>query len=408
MTKKTANLYLPGDKSIAHRLVLVSLLLNANITIRNLPTGQDVLTSLKIVRQLGAKVTWLTEQSITITGMNRILSCASSKNEPIIIDCENSGTTVRLLCGILANVKGKYILIGDESLSKRPMERVVKPLSQLMGVDVKSTEGCLPLYLNSTGICKNTIFENVTGSAQVKSAVLFAGMAVQGETRVIEKVCSRDHTERLIEYFKAHKGENNLKFDVPGDVSSSAYFVVLAVITGKRVCFKNILLNPLRTGFVRVLRRMGAVIEEKLISAEWEPVGDLIVDGGCLKATDITAEEIPSVIDELPILAIAMAFAKGQSAVSGASELRIKESDRISCLISQLKKIGVECEEKADGYRIIGGNSIKPAELNSFKDHRLAMSFAILAKCANVELNIIDKDCVNISFPEFWEMMGRI
>ena len=153
---------------------------------------------------------------------------------------------------------------------------------------------------------------------------------------------------------------------------------------------------------------MGAVIEEKLISAEWEPVGDLIVDGGCLKATDITAEEIPSVIDELPILAIAMAFAKGQSAVSGASELRIKESDRISCLISQLKKLGVECEEKADGYRIIGGNSIKPAELNSFKDHRLAMSFAILAKCANVELNIIDKDCVNISFPEFWEMMGRI
>lgn len=401
MMTRMPNLFFPGDKSIAHRLVLVSLLLNKEISISNLPSGEDVLTSLSIVKKLGVKVEWLSEDSVLL------------RKEPLndefheILDCRNSGTTARLLCGILANLNGHFKLVGDESLSKRPMERVVRPLADLMGIDIVSTDEHLPVFISGKGHSKAVRFYNVTGSAQVKSAVLFAGIAARGETIVIEDIPSRDHTERLIKFLKENSQKESFDFPVPGDISSAAYFVVLAVVTGVKICVKNVLLNPTRTGFLRILKRMGADIEERIIDSSWEPIGDIVVSGGNLVGTDILKEEIPSVIDELPVLSVAMAFGKGKSTVSGASELRVKESDRISCLISQLKKAGVDCEEKADGYSINGGNSIKPSILNSFKDHRLAMSFAILAKCAKQNISIENKDCVSISFPNFWNMLDN-
>ena len=402
----------PGDKSISHRLVLLSLLISKTLVITNLSSSKDVQTSLDIVKKLGVEV------RCSDDGKTVVLSPLKRKDfgeEEIILDCGNSGTTARLLCGILANLKGRFKLIGDESLSKRPMERVVRPLADLMRVNIRSTDGHLPIYIEAKGKTKAADFFNKTGSAQVKSAVLFAGLAAEGETVVREQVLSRDHTERLlqvirhceplIEAWQSSNSSARLEFCVPGDISSAAYFIVLSLLTGKSLRIENILLNPTRTGFLKVLKRMGADIEEQVKENEWEPIGDLIVKGGNLSATDITAEEIPSVIDELPILAVAMAFAEGKSRVSGASELRVKESDRISCLISQLKKVGINCSEFDDGYEITGGNKIKPAELDSFGDHRLAMSFAVLARAAGADIVVRGRESAAVSFPEFYDYL---
>lgn len=401
MFEHIPELTFPGDKSIAHRLVLVSLLIEKKIIISNFPDSQDVLTSLQIVKQLGVRVK-KTSNSVELLPFSK-KNVRFNNSEFICIDCKNSGTTARLLCGVLANLNGYFKLIGDESLSKRPMERVVKPLAELMKINIRSTDGHLPIYIKANGHTDNTVFENITGSAQVKSAVLLAGLAEKNVTEVIEKIPSRDHTERLLKYIDNYSNMNELYFDIPGDISSAAYFAVLAAITGKEICLKNVLLNPTRIGFLQVLKRMGAAITININSEDFESVGDLIIGGGNLKATDITSEEIPSVIDELPVLAIAMSFAKGKSTVSGASELRVKESDRISCLISQLKKVGVNCLEKNDGFEIIGGGNLISSELDSFNDHRLAMSFAVLAKAGNIPITIKNRECVCISFPEFWE-----
>ena len=436
MNKPIKTLTFPGDKSIAHRLVLLSLLVNKKILIKNLPDSQDVCSSLDIVKTLGVEVSKIEDSKTVVL---KPLDKKDFGKEEIVLDCGNSGTTARLLCGILANLKGKFKLIGDESLSKRPMERVVRPLADLMGVNISSTDGHLPIYIEANGKTKATDFFNQTGSAQVKSAVLFAGMATEGNTIVREKTLSRDHTERLLDYllFTQQNGgqsacstlfssaipqvichceqskigwhsritDDCLEFCVPGDISSAAYFIVWGAITGKKLEIENVLLNPTRTGFISVLRRMGAEIEVQIKEDVWEPIGDIFVKGGNLKSTDIQADEIPSLIDELPILAVAMAFAKGKSRVSGASELRVKESDRISCLVSQLKKAGINCCEYEDGYEICGENKIISTELESFNDHRLAMSFAILSKCSKADIKVKDRDSVRISFPEFYNYL---
>ena len=457
--KEIKLLSFPGDKSISHRLVLLSLLINRPLRITNLSSSQDVRTSLDIVKKLGVEV------CLSDDGRTVVLTPFVRKDlgeEEIILDCGNSGTTARLLCGILANLKGRFKLIGDESLSKRPMERVVRPLADLIGINIRSTEGHLPIYIEAEGKTRSADFINQTGSAQVKSAVLFAGLAAEGETVVREQILSRDHSERLLYYlmvtqqlggqsacstlFSSAVSENNslrisqegtslvrrieglasavrcgdtcdelntwqlgdrLNFSIPGDISSAAYFIVLSLITKISLKIENVLLNPTRTGFLKVLKRMGADIEEQVKEDDWEPIGDLIVKGGKLKATDVTPDEIPSVIDELPILAVAMAFANGKSRVCGASELRVKESDRISCLISQLKKVGINCTEYDDGYEIIGENKIQSAELDSFNDHRLTMSFSVLARASGADLRIKGRDSVDISFPEFYDYLER-
>ena len=415
MNNPIKTLTFPGDKSIAHRLVLLSLLLNKKIQIENLHNSKDVLTSLNIVEKLGVEVIRSdnNKSDVTLIGLNKRLF-----EDEITLNCANSGTTARLLCGILANLKGRFKLVGDESLSKRPMERVVRPLADLMGVNIRSTDGHLPIYIEANGKTKAADFFNQTGSAQVKSAVLFAGLAAEGETVVREQFLSRDHTERLLDYLlftQQYGGQpacstlfySELKLCIPGDISSAAYFIVLSLITRKSLKIENLLLNPTRIGFLNVLKRMGADIEVQIKEDIWEPIGDIIVKGGNLSASDITLEEIPSLIDELPILAVAMAFAKGKSRVSGASELRVKESDRISCLISQLKKAGVDCSEYEDGFEITGVNKIISSELDSFNDHRLAMSFAVLARASGVDIKVIGRDSVDISFPEFYDYLEQ-
>ena len=434
MTNPMKTLTFPGDKSISHRLVLLSLLISKTLVITNLSSSKDVQTSLDIVKKLGVEVRCSDDgKTVVLSPLNR----KDFGEEEIILDCGNSGTTARLLCGILANLKGRFKLVGDESLSKRPMERVVRPLADLMMVNIRSTDGHLPIYIEAKGKTKAADFFNKTGSAQVKSAVMFAGLAAEGETIVREQVLSRDHTERLLQvlrhcenqmlphewwgschtvtegaakqsFAEAWQSSNSaarLEFRVPGDISSAAYFIVLSLITKKSLKIENILLNSTRTGFLNVLKRMGADIEEQIKENDWEPIGDLIVKGGNLSASDITLEEIPSLIDELPILAVAMVFAEGKSRVSGASELRVKESDRISCLISQLKKVGINCSEFDDGYEIIGGNKIKPAELDSFGDHRLTMSFAVLARAAGADIVVRGRESAAVSFPEFYDYL---
>ena len=405
MLKNIIELSFPGDKSVSHRLILLSLITDKEIQISNLPSSKDVLTSLNIVKNLGVEVICHEKDGETLYTFYGLKEKTFDKE--LTLDCGNSATTARLLCGILSNLKGKFKLIGDSSLSKRPMERVVKPLAELMEVKIKSTQGHLPIYIDSSGKTKSTDFYNETNSAQVKSAILFAGLASNNFTTVKEKIISRDHTERLLKYISQHQKDESLIFNIPGDISSAAYFAVLASITDKPIKLSKVLLNPTRTGFINVLKRMGIKIHQKIIEDEWEQVGDLIIEGGNLKATDITPDEIPSLIDELPALSIAMAFAEGKSTISGASELRIKESDRISCLISQLQKAGVHCEEKPDGYEITGPSIIKTAKLNSFNDHRLAMSFAILGYCSNTTIDIVNRESVNISFPEFYEYLDK-
>lgn len=394
------SLTFPGDKSISHRLLLLSLLTDKKLIVSNLPDSKDVNTSLSIIKQLGVKIERSGNRFSLLGGLIH-----NTFDKEIVLDCGNSGTTARLLCGILCNLKGKFKIIGDESLSKRPMDRIVKPLRDLAGVHIQSTDGHLPVILESIGKTQPIEFYNETGSAQVKSAILFAGFKNKEKNKVIENIPSRDHTEILLDYLSEQKSDE-VHFNIPGDISSAAYFAVLSAVMKQKIVIENILLNPTRTGYLNVLKRMGAIIEEELIEDKWEPLGNLLIEGKDLQATDIEENEIPLLIDELPILAIAMAFSKGTSKVSGAQELRVKESDRINGLISQLKKVGINCEEKNDGFEITGPNNIISAELDSFNDHRLAMSFAILNCCSEAKIQIKNKECVDISFPGFYELLN--
>ncbi len=411
----SGQLRLPGDKSITHRLVLISLLLNGSLEIGNPAGGEDVLTSLQIVEQLGVK----SERC-----ENRLLLSNTDSNPGGTheIYCGNSGTTARLLAAILAGRAGCYRLTGDISLSRRPMRRIVEPL-RLMGADIVcENSDSLPIFITGRQELMPLNFENLLGSAQVKSAVLLAGMHARGETTVHEALPSRDHTERLLAQLGVRISFNpgkamlhgpslltgHHRFEVPGDISSAAFFAVAAAIfPGGTVTIENVSLNPGRTGFLEVLRRMGAGVTIKPSSSDWEPSGTISINRRGLTAVQINAGEIPGLIDELPALAVAMAFAGGRSTVCGASELRNKESDRIARLVEGLKRAGVDCQETADGFSIAGRPS-QPGgtELHPAGDHRLAMAFAILASRSDKGAFLLESDCVKISFHDFFSCLN--
>ncbi len=409
------SLSFPGDKSISHRLVLISLLLDGSLELANLSDCVDVATSLRLVEKLGIDVQ-REDKTIRLLNQCRI---TTEPAMPAELYCGNSGTTARLLAGILAGQPGKYLLTGDASLSRRPMLRVVEPLRQ-MGAKIEcSDSGTLPVRISGRQPLASAAFCNRHSSAQVKSALLFAGMQASGSTIIEEPFASRDHTERLLNFFGADiiqdggrvsiKGPfrptGDFSFTVPGDVSSAAFFAVAAALfPGSRVELKNILLNPCRTAFFNVLKKMGTGVSFNYQSnTEPEPVGTVTIEGNSLHGVEISAAEIPSLIDELPALAIAMAFAGSPSQVTGALELRNKESDRISSLVSQLQKAGVTCRELPDGFYIAGNSHLTEAtEVDPADDHRLAMAFAILARRSKNGLFIKNPDCVNISFPDFF------
>ncbi|MBL7031690.1 MAG: 3-phosphoshikimate 1-carboxyvinyltransferase [Nitrospira sp.] len=421
----------PSDKSISHRAIMFSSLAEGKSVIRNFLRAEDPMRTLEAFKQMGIDIK---EQRSAVSGQrsdngtqtNEIIvegkGLYSLKEPKGAIDCGNSGTTMRLLSGLLAGQPFDSTLTGDEFLLKRPMQRVIGPLTQ-MGAEISSEEGGLPPLKIKGGRLKPIEYNSPIASAQVKSAILLAGLYCDGTTTVIEPGRSRDHTERML---KALGG--GIKIDglhvsitggaalgpmditVPGDLSSAAFFIVAGLIVpGSELVVRNIGINPTRTGIIDVLKAMGADIRvdnERDVSGE--PVADIFASYSELNGIDIDGDMILKAIDEFPILCVAAAKAKGTTKITGAGELRVKESDRIAVMASELNKMGINVKELEDGIEIEGTEDLEPAQVISHGDHRIAMSMIIAGLTAKGETTVDDTDCVNTSFPGFMEMLEKL
>ncbi|MGC1481500.1 MAG: 3-phosphoshikimate 1-carboxyvinyltransferase [Chthoniobacterales bacterium] len=413
-----AEMTVPGDKSISHRSIMIGALANGSCKITNFLEGEDCLATMEAMRQLGVTIDHPEPGTVVVHG------CRGQFKEPTgDLDCGNSGTSVRLLAGILAGQPFTTRLVGDESLSKRPMRRIIEPLTQL-GATLTATgeRDTLPLEIQG-GELTGTTYEMPVASAQVKSAILLAGLYAKGRTTVVEPARSRDHTERMLEYFlvRTIRKDNTLTiyggqtpesrdFVVPGDISSAAFWLVAgAAQPGSRLLIEEVGLNPTRTGILDVLVRMGAHVREVVeVMDQGELRGTIDVKGGQLRGTVIEGSEIPNVIDEIPIIAVAAALAEGETEIRDAGELRVKETDRIAAVATNLRAMGVEVEERDDGMRITGGAELRGARLESFGDHRIAMAFAIAGLFAQGETIIDGVECVQTSYPGFAETLEMI
>lgn len=409
----------PGDKSISHRAALLAALSSGPCRLDNYLTGEDCLGTIAALRQLGASIEAGAPGEFTVHGVAGKFTESSGD-----IDCGNSGTTMRLLSGLLAGQPFRSRLVGDASLSRRPMRRIMEPL-RLMGAEL-STEGagdCPPLVIRGTRDLRGVTYRLPVASAQVKSAVLLAGLLAGGTTTVIQPVPTRDHTERMLEYFGvpvrtegdalsvtggALPQERN--FSIPGDISSAAFWL-LAAAAGEhtRLTVEDVGLNPSRTGILHVLQRMGCEMRvERTDSGTGEPSGTITVSGRGLCGTSIGGAEIPNVIDELPVLAVAGALASGVTTIRDAAELRVKESDRLAVVAHHLQAMGADVVEHADGLEIRGGRPLHGGRLASHGDHRIAMAFAIAGLFAEGETVIEDTACVETSYPGFARQLERI
>ena len=411
-------LTVPGDKSITHRAILLGGLASGKAVIRGYLPSDDCLRTLRAMEEMGIRSS---AEGNTLTVFGNGLD--GLKEPGRVLDLGNSGTSLRLLTGVLSGQPFFSVMDGDESLRRRPMGRVIEPLSR-MGADIRGRGGnrYAPIAVAGTRSLRGIDYRLPVASAQVKSAVLLAGLFASGTTRVEEPGGSRDHTERMLKAFgaeidyspgKASIVRSELKgieIEVPGDISSAAFFIVAAtIVRGSHLNLRNVGLNPTRTGLLDALGKMGAKlrIENR---RDWggEPVGDLVVESADrLKAIDVGAGEIPRMIDELPIFFIAAAFAEGSSRITGASELRVKESDRISVMAREMKKLGIGVEELPDGMVITGSEKRTAARFQSEGDHRVAMSAAVAALAADGESVIEDVDCIQTSFPEFEAFLRR-
>ena len=406
----------PGDKSISHRSAMFAGMANGRTVISGFLPSEDCLCTVKAMEALGAEVDILEEAEgigpVTLAIVGHGMKLKAPANP---IDCGNSGTTTRLLAGILAGQPFTTTLVGDESLSKRPMRRIADPLS-LMGAKVtgQGDKICAPLQI-SGGDLQPITYRLPMASAQVKSAVLLAGLFAPGKTSVVEPVPTRNHTERLMTHFgikwlrdgetvSVYGGQEPQPVDivVPGDISSAAFWMVAAAATpGAQITLKNVGLNPTRTGIIDVLLRMGAHITSSERESNGEPRGNVVVKGGELNCTVIGGAEIPNVIDELPILAVAGALARGNTRIRDAAELRVKETDRIAAVADNLRRMGVTVTEFEDGMEIEGGATLNGASIDSFGDHRIAMAFAIAGMFAEGTTIINDTECISTSYPGF-------
>ena len=405
------------DKSISHRCAMFSLLSDRVSKVSNFLMAEDTLASLEIAKSLGATVE-IEGSSVTITPPAKI-------EEPFdILDCGNAGTGMRLYCGLLSGIDGSFVLTGDKYLRSRPMARVVKPLRAIGAkIDGREDGNKAPLHIRG-GSLEHFEYESPIDSAQVKSALILAALHANGKSYYKENFLSRDHTERMlrgmgaeiknvqrdgkewIEISPLKKPLEPLEITVPSDPSSGFFFAVAAaIVPGASVLLKGMSLNPTRIEAYRVLEKMGATIEFILKEDKYEPIGDIRVSfNGELQAVEVNSN-IAWLIDELPALAIAMATAKGESIVKNAKELRVKESDRIATVVEALKKCGIVVKEYEDGYSILGGK-ITGARVNSYGDHRIAMSFAIAGLLSGMEIE--DVACVDTSFPNFFDILRRI
>ena len=412
-----AEFSVPGDKSMSHRAAILGGLSNGSCTIRNFLPSEDCVNTLNAMQSLGARHEVLDELAgygpinLRIHGQSMKLSAPEGP-----IDCGNSGTGMRLLAGLLAGQSFTSELFGDASLSSRPMGRITIPLAQ-MGANIETLgekPGCAPLRIHAAKVSPIT-YEMPVASAQVKSAVLLAGLFAEGTTTVIQPAETRDHTERMLASFGIHTRHDDkaisldggqtpqaCDFTVPGDISSAAFWLVAAAaIPGSRLLIKDVGLNPTRTAILKVLSRMGAHMTEIVHQTEGEPIGNIEIHGAALTGTTILLEEVPNLIDEIPVIAVAAALAQGRTIIRNAKELRVKETDRITTVVDNLRAMGAEVEEFEDGMEIVGGKPLHGATIDSFGDHRIAMAFAIAGLFATGETVIQNTDCVNTSYPGF-------
>ncbi len=416
----SAEITVPGDKSISHRSVMFAALSNGVCEVNGFLASEDCLATVNALRALGVNIDFLNEERTSLR-VQGVRGQFSAPNGPI--DCGNSGTTMRLLSGILAAQPFSTQLTGDESLSRRPMRRIATPLEQ-MGAKVtgQGEQIMPPLTIQGTADIQAIDYDSPIASAQVKSAVLLAGMQGKGKTSVTEPSLSRDHTERMLKYLlvKLVREGNTISIwgdqvpesrdiSVPGDISSAAFWVAAtAGFPGSRLLVDNVGMNKTRVGILDALIKMGAQIRERLDESGCEPTGSIEVKGGELQGVEIGGEQIPTLIDEVPILAVAGAMAKGKTVIRDAAELRVKESDRISTVAENLRRMGVHVEEFADGMEITGGAKLQGATIESLGDHRIAMAFAIAGLRAKGETVIRGAECIETSYPGFADEIQQL
>ena len=414
----------PGDKSISHRALLFGAIAEGQTTIEGLLPAEDPISTAACLRAMGVTISPINDrETITVQGVG--LDGLQEPSE--VLDCGNSGTTMRLMLGLLAGRDGRhFVLSGDASLRRRPMQRVGQPLSML-GAEVRGRAGgnFAPLAVAGRKL-RGAIVGTPVASAQVKSALLLAALTADGSTTVIEPAHSRDHSERMLKAFGADLqvgGEMGRHITVrpgatltgqhvvvPGDISSAAFWLVAgALVPGADLTVENVGLNPTRTGVLEVLQQMGARIEVlNQRDVAGEPVGDLRVTHGPLKPFAFGEEIMPRLVDEVPILSVAACFCDGESRITGASELRVKETDRLAVMARQLKAMGADIDEHDDGLTIRGGRPLRGASLDSETDHRVAMSLAVAALMAEGNSTLMRSDAAAVSYPTFWDDLNRL
>ena len=396
---------LPGDKSVTHRAVMLNSAAEGEATVTNALIGEDCLSTCACMRALGAKID-LDGTTMRVRGVERFRAGRE-------LDCGNSGTTIRLLTGL---VSGKGIdanLFGDESLSSRPMARVARPLV-LLGANIHTTDGHAPIFVAPAELQGREIITEVA-SAQVKSAILLAGLSANGKTTVIEPVKSRDHTERMLAAMGAKIGVDGNRVTVeksrlspvdvcvPSDISSAAYFMALGALKGKTLC-KNVGINPTRTGILTAFDRLGVkyTLQNRRVSGG-EETADILVEKSPMQAIELGGDVVPAMIDELPLLALLCAFAEGESRIYDAKELKVKESDRIKTTAELINALGGECIPTEDGFIVRGKKKLSGGKVNSYLDHRIAMTAAVGLIASEKGGEIADEQCCAISFPDFFD-----
>jgi len=409
-------LRVPGDKSISHRAVMFGSIAKGTTNIKGFLTGADCISTISIFKKMGIDIE-LDNTFVKVHGKGLYgLNCPHE-----ILDCGNSGTTTRLVSGILSAQNFTSVLTGDKSIQKRPMNRIITPLS-MMGTDIESNDGFAPLTITGSSL-HGIMYNSPVASAQVKSAILLAGLYASSPTCVVEPAKSRDHTELMLKKFGADLTSTKTSvtinpcselfandIDVPSDISSAAFFMAAAILVpGSELILENVGINPTRDGIIRVLKDMGANIEIINPTDSFEPVADIRVTYSNLHSTCIEGDIIPTLIDELPLLAALASLAEGTTVIKDAEELKVKESNRIRVMCDELSKLGVDVIETKDGMEIKGTDKLKGnVTIATHDDHRIAMTFAILNLVSDGEIRLDNKNCVEISYPEFFNDLNKV
>ncbi|MBS6729716.1 MAG: 3-phosphoshikimate 1-carboxyvinyltransferase [Lachnospiraceae bacterium oral taxon 082] len=409
-------LKVPGDKSISHRAVMFGSIAKGTTNIKGFLTGADCISTISIFKKMGIDIE-LDNTFVKVHGKGLYgLTCPHE-----ILDCGNSGTTTRLVSGILSAQNFTSVLTGDKSIQKRPMNRIITPLS-MMGADIESNDGFAPLTITGSKL-HGIEYNSPVASAQVKSAILLAGLYASSPTTVTEPAKSRDHTELMLKKFGANLTSTKTSvtinpcselfandIDVPSDISSAAFFMAAAILVpDSELILENVGINPTRDGIIKVLKDMGANIEIINQTDSFEPVADIKVAYSKLHATCIGGDIIPTLIDELPLLAALASLAEGTTVIKDAGELKVKESNRIRVMCEELSKLGVDVFETEDGMEIKGADNLKGnVTISTHDDHRIAMTFAVLNLISDGEIKLDNKNCVEISYPDFFNDLNKV